>query len=194
MAKATFDPGQPAISGKVGRVVYRRLGGQTVVSCKARRTKAPTSEKQAGTHNRFRAAAAYARDVLADPHRADEYARLARATRKSVMSTLVADYMKPPVVEQIDATTYHGRAGATITVRAYDDLEVVSVRLTLRDRNNAVLESGPATKDHGVWVYTTTAHAAADDTVTIEAVARDRPSHEGRATKVWFEPGAAQLP
>ena len=43
-----------------------------------------------------------------------------------------------------------------------------------------MLEAGPCAKVHGVWRYAATAAVPTGKRITIAAVAKDRPGHEGR--------------
>lgn len=68
---------------------------------------------------------------------------------------------------------------------ARDDFEVVAVDVVIRDAAAAVIEQGPATLAEGHWTYAATAVVATGETVTIEAVAKDRPGHPGSKTVSW---------
>jgi hypothetical protein len=92
----------------------------------------------------------------------------------------VADFLKPPVVDAIDVSGYHGAIGDVIAVRAMDDFEVASVTVVLRDAANAIVEQGAATHSGGLWHYPATVALAAGAAITIEAIAKDRPLNEGR--------------
>ena len=130
----------------------------------------------------FRAAAAYAKAVFADPVRRPPYESAARAKGMSLFAFVMGDFLKPPVVEVIDAAGYHGVVGDLIKITARDDFEVVGVGVVIRDAADAVLEQGPAALVGGQWTYATTVAVAAGETVTIEATATDRPGHTGSKT------------
>jgi hypothetical protein len=186
MAKLTYDPGQPAITGRLGNVVYRRRSGRTEM---ASRPKAPAvgwSAKQTANRDRFSLAAAYAREMLAEPLRARRYTELASARKTSVTGLLIKDYRTPPTIELIEDSAYRGQAGNPIRILATDDLEVVSVQVTLRDRQNAAIESGPAVKAHDIWTYVAQTTLPPNEPVNIEVTALDRPRHEGKGSKIWM--------
>ena len=103
----------------------------------------------------------------------------------SLFAFVMGDFLKPPVVEAIDATGYHGVVGDLIKVSARDDFEVASVSIVIRDAADAVLEQGPAALVGGQLTYATTVAVPAGDTVTIEAVATDRPGHTGGKRVTW---------
>lgn len=68
---------------------------------------------------------------------------------------------------------------------ALDDFGLVSVKVTIRSEAGAVLEQGLATKVEGKWVYHATTVAPVDQTLTIEAEAKDRPGHERALSETW---------
>ena len=103
----------------------------------------------------------------------------AQAKGLALFAFVLGDFLKPPVVETIDAAGYHGRVGDLIKVSARDDFEVVAVDVVIRDAADAVLEQGPAALVGGQWTYATTVAVVAGETVTIEATATDRPGHTG---------------
>lgn len=86
---------------------------------------------------------------------------------------------------QVSPRSYHGHVGDLIKVLARDDFEVVAVDVVIRDAAAAVIEQGPATLAEGHWTYAATAVVATGETVTIEAVAKDRPGHPGSKTVSW---------
>lgn len=68
---------------------------------------------------------------------------------------------------------------------ARDDFEIASVSVVIRDAADAVLEQGPAVLAGGLWTHAATGAAPAGETVTIEAVATDRPGHTGARIVTW---------
>ena len=71
------------------------------------------------------------------------------------------------------------------TRESRDDFEVMAVSVVIRDAADVVLEQGPAVLVNGLWTYATTVPVPAGDTVTIEAVATDRPGHVGAKIVTW---------
>jgi hypothetical protein len=186
MAKVTYVPGSPTLSGRLGNVVYRRRNGQAEIVRPPRKPRAGWSAAQDANRDRFRIAAAYARDVLADSLQAEYYARLAAAMKRSGMSILIGDYLSPPTVDAISDSAYRGQRGDVIRILATDDVAVIAVHVTLRDRHGAELEQGPATEEHGVWNYAAQTTLPPGEPVTIEVIALDRPRHEGKGSKAWM--------
>lgn len=185
MAKITLNSALNGIRGRIDNWVYRKFGDQVIIS---RRPEfhGPLSAAQLAVRERFGEAAAYARSALADPVRLPPYQAAARAKGMSLFAFVMGDFLNPPVVSAIDAAGYHGRAGDLIKVSASDDFEVASVSVVIRDATDAVLEQGPAALTDGGWTYVATVAVAAGETVTIEAVAKDRPGHPGSQSVPWL--------
>lgn len=183
MGKAIFNSGLN-VSGRVDGWVYRQVQGQVVVARQPRPKgkKAKPSPAQAAQQLRFRMANEYVKRVLADPCRRRAYEQLAQERNRRADRLVASDYLTPPEVEHIDVTDYQGRRGGAIRVLAFDDVEVVSVKVALSTAAGVLLEQGFATKDHGVWVYTTTATATLGGTLTIRATATDRAENQATRT------------
>lgn len=159
MAKVTLNKAIGGIRGKVDGFVYRDHYGQTVVMPHAVREDKP-SAAQLDHRSRFRAAQAYAKAVLADPLKRDCYCRLGLARKCPPNALLVSNFLNPPTIDQVDFSAYQGRMDDVIRVLASDAIEVLRVSMVVLGSDGATLESGPATKDHDLWVYRcTTAHS-----------------------------------
>jgi len=88
-----------------------------------------------------------------------------------------ADYLRRPVVEDVDVTAYTGKPGETVLIRAVDVFELKSVAVKVQDLAGTLLEGGAAVWDSGRWVYTSKTEIAAGQTVTLEIGATDYPGH-----------------
>src|SRR5581483_218850 len=93
MAKVIFELGIEGMSGRVGDVVFRRQGKQTIMySCPRRSTKPPTAA-QVATRDRFREATQWAKAALSDPGQRQYYEELAGRRRKPVFSITLREMM-----------------------------------------------------------------------------------------------------
>ncbi len=138
----------------------------------------------------FGKAMGYAKEALADPVVREAYARAAEKKEgPSAFNAAVADYFKPPTVEAIDVARYTGDAGDPIGIEAHDDVDVMSVRVVIRQADGTVLEQGDAAVANRKWSYTATTMLPAGAAVTIEATATDRPNHTGSLTSAFTMPG-----
>lgn len=178
MAKVSLNTALTALGGTIDNWVYRKNGDGFIVT-KRYAPAGPPTEAQLAIREQFRAAAAYAKAILADARHGPRYKAAAKAAGQRPLAFAIADYFKPPVVRDIVTSAYHGAVGNPLDVRAHDDFEVVGVTVTIRDAANAVLEQGPAGLVNDLWRYTATTAIAAGTAVTIEAVATDRPGNTG---------------
>jgi hypothetical protein len=71
-----------------------------------------------------------------------------------------------------------------IRVITSDDIEVVAVEIAIHTSAGVRLEHGDAAQVHGVWCYRTSSSEPAGEPLVVTAVARDRPGHEGRQTRL----------
>jgi hypothetical protein len=182
MAKATLSPAFAGFSGRSGGMVFRQLRGQTFISQRPEPTGGRTSAAQQAQRARFALAGQYARRVLADPWQRRVYEALGRERNRRADKLLASDFLSPPVVEEIGVSDYQRQPGGLIRILAIDDIEVVSVTVTIRTASGTLVEQGAATRTHGVWCYRATIAAPLDTALTITATAKDRPGHDGVLT------------
>jgi hypothetical protein len=169
------------LSGRIDDFVYRQTLHGVVVARRPRprvSTRKPKkSAAQATQQERFRCANLYAHHVLEDPLARRAYERLAKERQRRFDRLVVADYLTPPEIEHIELGGYHGRAREMIRVLAWDDVEVVSVQVQIHTTGGMLVEAGEARPVHGVWTYTATVDAPANDHLVITIAARDRPDN-----------------
>jgi hypothetical protein len=120
--------------------------------------------------------------VQSDPVLWPRYVAAAKTKGQRPFAFALADFLNEPEVLAIDLAAYHGAVGESIKVRAIDDFEVTGVTVIMKDGEGAVLQQGPAVHTDGLWQYATTVGIAAQEVVTIEAIATDRPGHTGQMT------------
>jgi hypothetical protein len=132
------------LSGKLGKqLVIRRLrDGRTIVCKSPDFSHRKLSEAQKEHHQRVRQASAYAKPASkSNPI----YAQLAEGTMKNAYNVAMGDWFNPPVIERL------GRYGAAVRIWATDDVQVVSVSVSVLDENDKVLEQGEAVQGRGDW-------------------------------------------
>ncbi len=178
--KVTLNRSLQGLSGTLDDWTYRTVNGQVVVSGRAEPKPREPSPGQLAQRKKFAYAMAYAHEVLADPCQREVYLELAKRQNRRADKLVTSDYLTPPEVRRIDVSDYHGQPGGLIRVIAVDDVEVVSVAVTIQSADGAVVEQGPATRVHGVWRYVATAAAPAGARLGIVAVAEDRPGNRTR--------------
>jgi hypothetical protein len=179
MAFSENNPIIDGFSGKLGKwLVFRQSAGDTIVATRPRPTEIENSDKQVVIRQRFLDASRYARSVTANPVTKAAYKALA-GPRQSAYNLAIADYFRPPVIEEIDLSAYSGQVGQTIKVKATDDFKVKVVKVTIFRSDGSVQEQGNAVADpNGLdWLYaTTTANVAAADN-RLEVIAEDMPGN-----------------
>lgn len=130
------------------------------------------TEAQQAQHEKFREAAAYAKDAKVQ----EVYQEKAEGTPQTPYNVAMADWFHAPEVEEIDAEGWSGQAGEVIRIRAQDDVQVTQVTVLITDGGGTVLEQGAAVNNgNGWWQYTTS--SATPGASRIVASARDLPGN-----------------
>lgn len=115
--------------GRVGDLVFRVRGDQTIVSCRPRRRKrmGPRSRDLERTLSRFRKAVRFAREAR-NQHAFRSLSRLLGGY--SPYHVAVQDYLSDPTIETVDASRI-GPAGGELVIRVSERVAVRSVRVRL---------------------------------------------------------------
>ena len=103
-----------------------------------------------------------------------------------MLSLMVADFLNPPVIDEIDLGCYDGQAGSIIQIRATDDFEVSCVEVLICSASGDRIEAGPAarrSRNSACWVYKATTSVTPGISVRVEATAMDRPGNRASCTK-----------
>lgn len=181
MAKIERRTGIGVMRGKVDGWVYRSLNGENIVTPYHPKKQKPTAA-QTDHRERFRAAQAYAAHVLADPAKRRVYQKLGVDRNRPPNALLISNFLTPPTIESVDLGAESSGPGQVIQIVAADAIEVTAVTVRVLDVDGAVVDSGPAIPDHGVWFYRPGSVATAGSGLRIEATARNRAN--AQATKV----------
>lgn len=182
MARVKLNPIIDGVSGKIGDLVFRSYGDDTILSRLPDFSNVEPTPGQEAQRARFREASFYGRMAMADAATRAFYEAFAERRGQPVFSVMVADFLNAPVVDEIETAAYTGAVGDPITVRAHDDVEVTGVSVTLTDAGGAELESGAAVLDGTRWRYDAQTAVASGTDVTITARATDRPGNDGELT------------
>jgi hypothetical protein len=177
--------------GSIGRLVFKRYKGRTIVGRKPIITKAPTAG-QLAQRERFKKAVAFAKSVVANPVRRAFYEPLAKARDISIYSLAVGDFLHMPEFKYIELANYKGQIGDTIEIIVEDDLGMAYVNVAISAQDGTPIESGPAMEDGtgtGNWIYTTTVPVALGTDVFIEATGAD---HANNKTVISANPSVGQ--
>jgi hypothetical protein len=185
MAKVKLNPALVAIHGKVGDLVFKTYNHGEIVSKMPDRTGIVPTVNQIAQQDKFRLAALYGKSVMADPDTKQIYDDAAARKGIAVFALTVADFLNPPVIDEVDLASYTGKIGDKIQIRATDDVEVKGVAVAIRDQGGTVLEQGAATwtAATATWSYTATTNLTQGQSVSIEVSATDMPGHKASKTQ-----------
>ena len=171
-------------SGELDGLVYRNVRGQVIVSRKPDTSNVVYSEDQIAHRERFKQAAAYGKSALAEPAVRAMYEAAAKEKDMPVFAATIADFFNAPTVDNVDLSAYNGQVNELISVMARDDFGVATVFVSIADQTGHVIDAGNAVETavgSGYWVYSATATIATGITITVSAIATDRPG--GTAVK-----------
>jgi len=147
------------LSGKIGNLVFRRrkTDGKVFVAVppSPHRT-APTGEKKR-MNDKFKRAVLYGKSVIANPATKALYAQ-SISGGQTAFNLAVADFLNAPVIEEIDVSSYTGKAGSVIRIKATDNFKVASVLVKIADADGTQIEVGEAIQDKiddQYWLYLT---------------------------------------
>src|SRR6476620_1358689 len=111
MAILKQNPIMTGASGMLGKiVVYRQYRGRTLMCNRPRKQKVITPHQQK-MKSRFLEAVAFAKKQIADPVSKALYQPGPDSKFTSAYAAALADYLKRPVIEEVDVSGYHGNEG-----------------------------------------------------------------------------------
>jgi hypothetical protein len=171
--------------GSIGRLVFKKYKGRTIVSRKPVLTKEPT-EGQIAHRERFKEATSFAKYAMADPLLRAFYEPIARERDMTVYTLAVADFLHEPEFKPLDLSKYQGKIGDTIVIQAMDDLGMAEVNVMISSDTGALIESGKAVEigaRSGKWVYIATAPVASGSNVFIEVTGTDHANNPAKITE-----------
>jgi hypothetical protein len=178
--------------GSIGRLVFKRYKGRTIVGRKPVVTKAPTNG-QIAHRERFKAAVAFAKSAVADPALSAFYAPIAQQREITVYVVAVGDFLKTPEFQYVDLEKYKGRIGDPIVIKAVDDIGLAFVDVKLVSQQGTLIESGSAIETgtgSGMWTYTAKTPVALGTDIFIEANGAD---HAGNKVKITENPTVGEV-
>ena len=187
MAKTNLNSTIDDYRGSIGKLVFKKYRGRTIVAKKPVITAEP-SQAQLDQRIRFKEAAAFGKFAQNDPDLRAIYEPIARAREVTVYTVAVQDYLKKPVIQPLDLFQYKGRVGDPILIQATDELGLAGVEVSIDSNDGTLIESGPAEEGvpgTGKWTYTATVPVAQGSDIFIEVVALD---HAGNRTKLTESP------
>lgn len=172
-------------TGKMGKnMVFRQKKSGTVIVAKSpRKTRNPLKPVSAGIRETFKDAVAYAKAITKNPVYAQLKAAYALAIKgdETAYNLALKDAIIAPIVNAVITTEYTGAIGSRILVKATDDFQVVSVKVSIRLQDGTIIEEGDALLDDKdrQWIYTATVLNNQLAETNITATAIDNPNNQG---------------
>ena len=150
MAKVQTNPIIQGLSGKVGHgLMFRRLrDGRTILCQKPDFSRPEFSEKQISHQQRFKAAAAYAKEAAQSQ---SLYAEMAAESLKSAYNLALSDWFHAPEISGCDWGNWTGQAGDEVRIRAVDDVLVAAMQVTFNNEQAEVIAGGEAIQLDETW-------------------------------------------
>ncbi len=179
---ATLDPNTliGILRGHLGDLVFvPARDGTVIVKHRPVRTAEFTDGERRG-QNGFSKAAAYVKRVRQQPEIYALYQAAARAARKRACDLAHKDFRLPPVIEDVDLSTYRGSRGDSIRIRAVDDFAVASASVSLARLDGVILEHGAARTDGNglTWLYVTQTEISLGQTILVHVTVSDWPGNQ----------------
>ena len=168
MASIDFNPLLP----RFGRVVLRRVGDRMVFSRPPVR-RGPLSPALVQQTGRFREAATYSKGIFGVPERRAPYEADAEKNGQQVYATIMAEFLKNPVIRDVKIDGYHGHTGDVIAVLVRTDLNLATVHVRLRKPDDTMVEEGDAVLAAGEYRYTATQDVPAGAALFADVTVRD---------------------
>ena len=187
MSEANLNPTIDGYRGSIGRLVFKRYKGRTIVSKKPVVTVEP-SPAQLAQRQRFKEGAAFAKFAQADPDLRAFYEPIALRREISVFALAMGDFLTKPSIKSLDLSNYQGRVGDIISITATDDIGLADVDVNIISNQGTPIERGKAVETgvgSGKWTYTATAPVAFGADIFIDVVGVD---HAGNKEKLTENP------
>ena len=185
MSEVDLNPTVDGYRGSIGRLVFRKYKGRTIVGKKPVRTKEQGMDELA-RQERFKEAVAYAKSVLADPLAREFYAPIALQRDISVYNVALGDFLKLPEIKPLNLTRYKGQIGDIIQIRATDDIGLADLTVKITAQDGTSIEEGQAVESGlrtGKWIYTATAQVTLGTDIFIEVEGIDHAGNEAKHTE-----------
>jgi hypothetical protein len=168
--------------GMVGKqIVFKRRAGKPYVAAppEVNENRVPTAN-QLAAQQKFRTSSAFAKLAMQSPMLKAAYKAKAKRNQTAFNIAFNDAYFAPTVIGII-TDGYTGASGSIILGQATDNFKVASVKVTIMDGANQVVEEGPATatQDGLNWSYAATVAVANLAGYKVKATALDTPENEG---------------
>jgi hypothetical protein len=182
MAKQRNNMVMRSTRGMVGgQIVFKRRAGKGYVSAppEVNENRKPT-ENQEAAQSKFRRSTQYSALAMKSPELKKAYQKAA-LRGQSPQNVAFQDAYFAPVILGLLTQGYTGAVGNIIIVHAHDNFKVNSVKVSIYNADDELIEEGAASanEDGLSWTYITTQVNANLPGTKIKASAFDIPENEG---------------
>jgi hypothetical protein len=164
-------------SGMIGgNIVFRSWNGKTYISSSPSKPK-KQSAVQKENRLKFKMATNFAKHMLKDPVKKEEYRKLAKKMKlPNAYTAAITEYMRKPEIREVELGAYSGKENQDININAKKKgFEIEVVEVIISDEKGNVIEQGKAFKGEITdWTYKTTKTAAQYESLQILIRARER--------------------
>jgi hypothetical protein len=177
MAVSKNNPLTHGASGMIGgTMVFKTWNGKTYIS---NRPSKPKKQSAVQKENRlkFKMATNYAKLMMKDPVRKEEYKQVAKKMMlPNAYTAAITEYMRKPEIKEVDLSGYTGQENEEINVSARKKgFEIEVVEVIIVDDKGQVVEQGKALKKGTEdWAYKTTRFLKDPSTFQVIVRARER--------------------
>jgi hypothetical protein len=164
-------------SGTVGgNMVFRSWNGKTYI-CSSPSKPRKQSPIQRENRLKFKMATNFAKAMMKDPAKKEEYKQLAKKMKlPNAYTAAITEYMRKPEIREVELNGYTGLAQQEIKVNARKKgFEIEVIEVIISDEKGHVLEQGKAEKGKIFdWTYKTTKTVENYQSLQILIRARER--------------------
>ena len=185
MTEANLNPTIDGYRGSIGRLVFKRYKGRTIVAKKAIVTAEPTAA-QVAHREHFKEAVAFGKMAQADSELRAFYEPIARERELNIYTVAVTDFLTKPLIKPLDLSGYTGQVDDVILITATDDIGLARVHVKISSSQGALIEHGDAVETgvgSGKWTYLATAPVTLGSDLSIEVTGVDHALNASKITE-----------
>jgi hypothetical protein len=185
MSKIELHAPFTTFSGTVGKLVYRKVRGRTIVALKPDDNR-PLSEAEINHRQHFTKAATWATAAMKNDEMRQLYTAIGEQRQIPARAAAVSDYLKRPTIELLDLSDYAGQIGNQIYFMATDNVGLIQALVKIVDAAGNLYESGSAVEidaASGHWMYTAQRAIPAGRNILVHVMVADRPGNTAEATE-----------
>jgi hypothetical protein len=179
MVKHIKKPGIQGLSGSTGKLTFYQHRHRVVAYVAPAPGQSTGTTGQLAERTQFQDAHKYAKAMQHKPEVWARYEAEAVLRHSSPVELAIADYMKGPVILDVDVGRYQGHPGDHIRIQATDGFRVAAIQVAITNGDGEAVESGPAVYKRSTsdWQYKAIIANPALKGSRIRVEARDLPGN-----------------